>query len=212
MRKRYHYRTATIIADLDITPSEQQAIVLYSSVLRDANKARKVRNAHKKVNRDRKIMRLHLQGMSTTAIASKVGHAYNTVRKVIQSYATWLPALFSPEELHRIYKQRIKLVVARILRNKTVFQKTTRHILCLYARPQLLEQGTITGLERPSQSDIPPPKTQIRREHSSTMLQQETVLGGSKSYVSHIQFILVGEALCYHRPVVRPPPRSNLHV
>lgn len=150
-RKRYRYRTATIVADLDITDEEQQAIGLYTSTHRDSNSARRARNTKKRAVRDRNIMRLYMVGLSTTAIAAKVGHAYNTIRKVIQCYADRLSDLFSAAELQRIIRQRAKLIAARIRTAKVgqslfgnVFQNMTSYILCLYTRIQVSGCNLVT--------------------------------------------------------------------
>lgn len=144
MRKRYHFTNTRIIADLDISEDEQQEIgLLISQQRRDSNRARKARNAKKKYCRDRKIMRLHLLGMSVSAIAERVGHAYNTVKKVVEHYQNCATSLFTPYELKLIARQRVGAIVLAFHKAKeslgsnlvdAAFQKMTHDILCLYGR------------------------------------------------------------------------------
>lgn len=128
-RKRYKFTTKRIIQDLDINAEEQATIGLVPSK-RDSNRARAARTAARKRNRDRTIMRFHILGFSVTAIAAKVHHAYNTVRKTIETYKGALSRLFSARELHRIFKKRIRAAVTAL---RAGFQFLKRNILCSYA-------------------------------------------------------------------------------
>lgn len=130
-RKHYKFTTSRIINDLAISHDEQIAIGLKAKdTKRDTNRARKARTAARKRIRNRSIMRLHLLGFSISAIATKVGHAYNTARKVIENYKDNLSQLFTFKELHHIFQQRIRAAVAAL---RASFQKMKRNILCLYA-------------------------------------------------------------------------------
>ncbi len=128
-RKHYKFTLSRVISDLDIALSEQEAIGLHTRGKRDSNRARNARVAAKRQKRDRVIMRLHLLGLSPTAIAEKIKHAYNTIRSVIRKYTNRLSEIFSEKELHNIRKQRIRAAVAAL---KATFQKSKPYILCLY--------------------------------------------------------------------------------
>ena len=117
-RKRYRARNNTIIEALDITEDEQQVIGLFPTAgKRDTNRARDARVAARKAQRDKKIMRQHLLGLTVSAIARKVGHAYNTVRSVIAKYSNNLTALFSAREIRYLTKQRVRQLVAQMHAN-----------------------------------------------------------------------------------------------
>lgn len=129
-KKHYKFKSQRIIDDLGITAAEQDAIGLKAKdTKRDTNRARKERTAARKRIRNRVIMRLHLLGFPISAIAEKVGHAYNTVRKVVEDYKNNLSQLFTHEELCHIFQQRIRAAVAAL---RGIFQKTKRNILCVY--------------------------------------------------------------------------------
>lgn len=129
-KKHYKFKTQRIIDDLGITSAEQDAIGLKAKdTKRDTNRARKSRTATRKRNRDREIMQLHLLGFSITAIAAKVRHAYNTVRKVIKTHESNLSRLFTDKELRHIFQQQIHAAVAAV---QAAHQKSKRNILCLY--------------------------------------------------------------------------------
>ena len=128
-RKHYKFTLSRVISDLDITLSEQEAIGLHTRGKRDSNRARNARVAAKRQKRDRAIMRLHLLGLSPTAIAEKIKHAYNTIRSVIRKYTNRLNEIFSEKELYNIRKQRIRAAVAAL---KATFQKSKPYILYLY--------------------------------------------------------------------------------
>lgn len=129
-KKHYKFKTQRIIDDLGISDAEQDAIGLKATdTKRDTNRARKARTAIKKRNRDHEIMKLHLLGFSISDIATKVGHAYNTVRKVIKTHESNLSRLFTDKELHHIFQQRIRAAIAAL---RVGLQKMKRNILCLY--------------------------------------------------------------------------------
>ena len=130
-KKRYKFKAQRIIDDLGITAAEQNAIGLKAkNIERDTNRARKSRTAARKRIRNRVIMRLHLLGFPISSIVEKVGHAYNTVRKVVEDYKNNLSQLFTSGELRHIFQQRIRAAVAAL---RASFQKMKRNILCLYA-------------------------------------------------------------------------------
>lgn len=112
MRKTYHFNNARIISDLGISEDEQRAIGLTStSQRRDSNRARKARTASKKRHRNRSIMRYYLLGLSISAIAKHVHHAYNTVKRVVAQYKDYVSTLFSKKELRQIMHQRIRVMI-----------------------------------------------------------------------------------------------------
>ena len=130
-KKHYKFKSQRIIDDLGISDAEQDAIGLKAKdTKRDTNRARKERTAARKRIRNRVIMRLHLLGFPISSIAEKVGHAYNTVRKVVEDYKNNLSQLFTHEELCHIFQQRIRAAVAAL---RASFQKMKRNILYLYA-------------------------------------------------------------------------------
>lgn len=146
-RKRYKYTTERMISDLDITPSEQESIGLYTGMgKRDSNRARNARVAAKRQKRDRAIMRLHLLGLAPSAIAKKVGHAYNTVRSVICKYKDNLSDIFSGHELRLLFKQAIHQFVegCRKVREQTSFKNGSAiyYAYTPYVSPAVEEAGT----------------------------------------------------------------------
>ena len=154
-RKHYKFTTKRVISDLDITPSECLAIGLRAgSGRRDTNRARNARTADRRQKRDRAVMRLHLLGLTPTAIAKKVGIAYNSVRTVIRKYDDRLLSIFSKKELRRIRRQRIRKVISAM---KAAFQNMKRtYIMLIPDTPQQgrnsrLQQGQIRR-ESPQQS------------------------------------------------------------
>ena len=128
-RKHYKFTTKRVISDIDITPSECLAIGLRAgSGRRDTNRARNARTADRRQKRDRAVMRLHLLGLTPTAIAKKVGIAYNSVRTVIRKYDDCLLSIFSKKELRRIRMQRIRKVISAM---KAAFQNMKRTYIML---------------------------------------------------------------------------------
>ena len=110
----------------------QAAIGLSVAAPRDTNHARKARNAEKKRQRNRAIMERHLKGMSTAAIARAVGHAYNTICKVITEYAHKLSELFTAHELWDIYLSRLVQSSTSHIRGKnTISKDEARNIILL---------------------------------------------------------------------------------
>ena len=131
-RKRYHPSNQRLIDNLAITPEMQAAIGLSVAAPRDTNRARKARNAEKKRQRNRAIMEGHLRGMSTAAIARAVGHAYNTICKVITEYAHKLSELFTAHELWDIYLSRLVRSSTSHIRGKnTISKDEARNIILL---------------------------------------------------------------------------------
>ena len=171
-KKQYKFRTQRIIDDLQITLAEQDIIGLTPSKMRDSNRARRERNASRKRNRDRKIMRLHMLGYSASAIAEATRHARNTVCKVVESYRLCLSAIFSLNEIRNIRKQRIRAIVAT-LRNE--FQNLKRNILCsyltslgmqctsmsIYASTDSFSRNADVRAGPPEQNFISPPSTKV---------------------------------------------------
>ncbi len=112
MRKTYHFNNARVISDLGISENEQRAIGLTStSQRRDSNRARKARTATKRRHRNRSIMRYYLLGLSISAIAKQVHHAYNTVKRVVAQYKDHVSTLFSENELRHIMRQRVRTMI-----------------------------------------------------------------------------------------------------
>ena len=145
--KHYKFTTERMISDLDISPSEQESIGLHTGTgKRDSNRARNARVAAKRQKRDRAIMRLHLLGLAPTAIAKKVGHAYNTVRSVICKYKDNLWDIFSAHELRLLSKQAIHQFVegCRKVREQTSFKNGSAiyYAYTPYVSPAVGEAGT----------------------------------------------------------------------
>ena len=171
-KKQYKFRTQRIIDDLGITAAELSSIGLKQNPNRDSNRARNARNAEKKRNRDRAIMRLHLSGFSSSSIAEKVGHAYNTIRKVVETYKDSLSQLFTFKELRYIFRQRIRKVFSAL---KTDFQNMKRNILCsyltslgmqctsmsIYASTDSFSRNADVRAGPPEQNFISPPSTKV---------------------------------------------------
>lgn len=171
-KKQYKFRTQRIIDDLGITAAELSSIGLKQNPNRDSNRARNARNAEKKRNRDRAIMRLHLSGFSPSSIAEKVGHAYNTIRKVIETYKDSLSQLFTYKELRYIFRQRIRKVFSAL---KADFQNMKRNILCsyltalgiqctsmsIYASTDSFSRNADVRAGPPEQNFISPPSTKV---------------------------------------------------
>ena len=174
-KKQYKFRTQRIIDDLDITAEELSSIGLKQNPNRDSNRARNARNAEKKRNRDRTIMRLHLSGFSPSSIAEKVGHAYNTIRKVVETYKDSFSQLFTFKELRYIFRQRIRKVFSAL---KADFQNMKHNILCSYLT-SLGMQCTSMSIYASTDSfsrnaDVragPPEQNFILTIHKSTLLR-----------------------------------------
>lgn len=75
----------------------------------------------------------HLNGMSIAEIARAVGHAYNTICKVITEYAHKLSELFTAKELWDIYlSQTVRSATSHILRKiNTISKNEARNIILL---------------------------------------------------------------------------------